>query len=74
MRRYAQGEPVGKQLAACEKTVENFYKQYYGYEPAPSITPERQAFLDKCLDLQRNRGPITYGTTLYIYGGNERRE
>ena len=74
MRRYAQGEPVGKQLAACEKTVENFYKQYFGYEPAPSITPERMAFLDKCLDLQRNRGPITYGTTLYIYGGNERRE
>ena len=74
MRRYAEGEPVEKELSALAPTVENFYKKFYGLVPAPVITPERKAYLDHCLEIQRTVGPITKGSNLYIYGGNERRE
>ncbi|MBQ4052336.1 MAG: hypothetical protein IJD09_01665 [Clostridia bacterium] len=73
MRRYAQGEPVEKELAALAPTVENFYQKFYGLAPAPTVTKERRAFLDRCLEIQKN-GPETKGGNLYIYGGNERRE
>jgi len=73
MRRYAQGEPVEKELAALAPTVENFYQKFYGLAPAPTVTKERRAFLDRCLEIQKN-GPETKGSNLYIYGGNERRE
>ena len=55
-------------------TVENFYKKFYGFSPAPVITEERKQFLDKCLDMQRTVGPVTKGSALHVYGGNERRE
>ena len=31
-------------------------------------------FLDQLRNAQRTQGPITKGSQLYIYGGNERRE
>ena len=74
MRRYAEGEDVGEILSALADTVENHYKRFYGILPAPQITPERRAFLDRALDLQRNVGPETKGSSLFIYGKNERRE
>ncbi|MBQ8894578.1 MAG: PHP domain-containing protein [Clostridia bacterium] len=74
MRRYAEGEEVGDLLAAMQPTVENFYKRFYGLVPAPVVSEARKAFLDHCLEVQRNVGPITKGSNLYIYGGNERRE
>ena len=73
MRRMAHGEDVGEMLSAAAPTVENFYKRFYGLTPAPVLNPETIAFLDECLDTQR-KGPITKGSKLYIYGGNERRE
>lgn len=74
MRRYAEGEDVGSVLAALADTVENHYKRFYGLAPAPIITAERRAFLDHALELQRTVGPETKGSSLFYYGGNERRE
>ena len=74
MRRYAEGEPVGEILGALAPTVENYYKRFFGREAAPVITAERREYLDRCLDAQRTLGPDTKGSSLYIYGGNERRE
>lgn len=74
MRRYAEGEDVADLLNATASTVENFYKKFYGLAPAPTMNPARSAFLDRCLKVQREIGPTTKGSNLYIYGGNERRE
>ena len=74
MRRYAEGEEVGELLNATASTVENFYKRFYGLDPAPVVTEARKKFLDRCLQMQREIGPDTKGSNLYIYGGNERRE
>jgi predicted metal-dependent phosphoesterase TrpH len=74
MRRYAEGEPVGDTLAALSETVEDFYKRFYGYADAPTLTERQQAFADQCLVMQRNCGPETKGSALHVYGGNERRE
>lgn len=74
MRRYAHGEPVGELLAALKDTVENFYKKFYGLTPAPVLSPERLHYLDQCLKIQCTTGPVTKGSVLHVYGGNERRE
>jgi len=74
MRRYAEGEPVGEILGALAPTVENFYKRFFGREAATVLPTERRVYLDRCLDAQRTLGPDTKGSSLYIYGGNERRE
>lgn len=74
MRRYAEGEDVGHVLGALADTVENFYKRFYGITPAPGIPPEREAFLDDCLQKQRTLGPITKGAAIYSMGNNARRE
>jgi len=51
--------------------VENFYRKYFGLDPAP-VLPERiTAFLDRALELQRSEGPTTKGSSLI---GNTRRE
>ena len=73
MRRWAQGEDVGQILSSLAPTVENFYKRFYGLTPAPVLEARETAFLDECLEAQR-QGPITKGSKLYIYGGNDRRE
>ena len=73
MRRFAEGEDVAAQLIACKDTVENHYKKFYGISPAPAITAERAAFLDKCLELQRAKGPTTMGSSIEP-GRNNRRE
>jgi len=71
MRRYAEGEEVGELLSAFADTVENFYRKYFGLDPAP-VLPERiTAFLDRALELQRSEGPTTKGSSLI---GNTRRE
>lgn len=73
MRRYAEGEDVGAILGAQAYTVENYYKRFYGLSPAPMVTAERRAFLDHALSLQKE-GPKTKGSSLFYYGGNQRRE
>ena len=73
MRRFAHGEDVTDTLAAMAPTVENFHKRFYGLTEAPVLPAATQKFLDECLEAQQ-RGPITKGSKLYIYGGNERRE
>lgn len=74
MRRYAQGEPVGDILAALAGTVEDFYKKFYGLSPAPVLSDAQIAFLDHCRSVQCLEGPETKGSSLFIYGANERRE
>lgn len=74
MRRYAEGEDVAALLAAFAPTVENFYKRFYGLIPNPPMPADRKLFLDKCLELQRTVGPETKGSSLFLYGGNDRRE
>lgn len=74
MRRYAEGEDVGHILGSLANTVENFYKRFYGILPAPAVTPERAAFLEKCRQKQRDLGPITKGAAIYDMGNNARRE
>ena len=74
MRRYAEGEDVGEVLAALAPTVENFYKRFYGLVPNPPLPADRKEFLDKCLEQQCTIGPETKGSSLFIYGNNQRRE
>lgn len=74
MRRYAEGEDVGTTLTALADTVENFYKRFYGKTAPEGIPAARREYLDKALKVQREIGPDTKGSNLYIYGGNERRE
>ena len=68
------GEDVQDVLAALKDSVPGFYRRYYGIDPAPVLPENRIAFLDKCREMQLEIGPITKGSKLYIYGGNERRE
>jgi len=74
MRRYAQGEDVGTQLAGIADTVESFYKRFYGITPAPGIPRERLAYLKKSLDIHYEEGPATRGSQIYILpdGRNKR--
>ena len=74
MRRYAEGEPVGELLASFANTVEDFYKKFFGLTATSLLPSKRQEYLDKCLHLQQNEGPITKSSKLYIYGANARRE
>ena len=74
MRRYAEGEPVNDTLASLADTVENFYKKFYGLLPAPSLPDAQKSHLEKCLEMQRSVGPLTKGSAIHLYGGNERRE
>ena len=74
MRRYAEGEDVGAALSALADTVENHYKKFYGMAPAPIVTAECRAFLDRAGEQQRTVGPETKGSSLFIYGKNGRRE
>ena len=74
MRRYAEGEDVGAALGALADTVKDHYKRFYGLAPAPTITKERRSFLDRAREQQQTIGPKTKGSSLFIYGKNERRE
>jgi predicted metal-dependent phosphoesterase TrpH len=74
MRRYAEGEDVGQLLAALAPTVEDFYKRFYGLVEQQGLPACRRAYLQQLRQIQQTKGPITKGSQLYIYGGNERRE
>lgn len=74
MRRYAEGENVAGQLAACKNTVEDHFKRFYGLLPAPVIPDERMAFLDKCRELQIKLGPQTMGSGIEPGDSASRRE
>ena len=74
MRSYAEGEPVGEILAALAPTVEDYYKKFYGLAPAPVLSEAQMTFLEHCRAVQCLEGPATKGSSLFIYGGNERRE
>jgi hypothetical protein len=74
MRRYAEGEQVGEILGSFEKTVENFYKKFYGIDDCGKVPEERLEFLDRCLELQKIVGPLTCGSQINVYGTNLRRE
>lgn len=74
MRRYAEGEDVAGQLAGFANVISDFYKKFYGIDPAPAIPAARIAFLDKCLELQRTVGPATKGSAIDLRGNNARRE
>jgi hypothetical protein len=54
--------------------VENFYKQFYGITEAPIITENNMAFLQKCLQQQREIGPKTKGSIIEFIGRNPHRE
>jgi len=74
MRRFAEGEDVGEQLALLKGTVNKFYERFYGITEYGELPKERLEFLDECLTLQRQVGPETCGSQLKIYGSNIRRE
>lgn len=74
MQRYAAGDDVGAVLSALAPSVENFYKKFYGYTPAPTLSRERIAYLDALRDAQVNSGIITKGSNLKLYPKKERRE
>ena len=74
MRRYAEGEDVGQLLAALAPTVEDFYKRFYGLVEQQGLPACRRAYLQQLRQILQTKGPITKGSQLYIYGGNERRE
>ena len=66
MRRYAEGEDVAAPLAALADTVANFYKRYYGVTPIQGIPQKRMEYLENCLQLHLNDGPVTKGSLLEI--------
>jgi len=74
MRRYAEGEEVGAELASLSGTVENFYLRFFGKTLVDGLPSRVNTFLDRCLEAQKTLGPNTKGSFLTIYGGNERRE
>lgn len=74
MRRFAEGEDVAQLLAALAPTVEDFYKRFYGIAEPQGIPETRRAYLRELRCVQREKGPETKGSQLYIYGGNERRD
>lgn len=74
MRRFAEGEDVSELLASLADTVENFYKKFYGITAAPIITESNMAFLEKCLQQQREIGPKTKGGIIEFIGRNPYRE
>ncbi len=74
MQRYASGDNVGEVLSSLAPSVENFYKKFYGIDPAPVLTPERTEYLDKLVDAQINSGIATKGSNLKLYPKKERRE
>lgn len=75
MRRYAEGDTsVVGALSSLVGSVEQYYNKFYGKDAPVALTAQTEAFLDKCLDLQRTIGPVTKGSFLTVYGGNERRE
>lgn len=74
MRRHVWGEPVAEELSALAPTVENFYKQFFGRTPAPTLSAETLARLDALRQTQRTLGPETSGSKLYVYGSNVRHE
>lgn len=74
MRRFAEGEDVAELLGALAPTVEDFYKRFYGLAAPQGLPANRRAYLDAARRTQRTKGPITKGSQLYLYGGNERRE
>jgi hypothetical protein len=74
MRRFAEGEDVGQLLAALAPTVEDFYKRFYGLIAPEGLPDSSRAYLQQLRQIQQTQGPITKGSQLYIYGGNERRE
>lgn len=74
MQRYAAGEDVGDTLSALAPSVENFYKKFYGIDPAPVLSKERIEYLDALLDAQVNSGIATKGSNLELFPKKERRE
>lgn len=74
MRRYAEGEDAGEVLALLEDTVKDFYERFYGITESGDIPQSRLDFLDECLELQKNVGPKTCGSSLNINVTNIRRE
>ena len=74
MQRYAAGENVGDVLSALAPSVDNFYKKFYGIDPAPILSKERIAYLDALLDAQVNSGIATIGSNLELFPKKERRE
>ena len=73
MRRFAEGEDTADALAQLKGTVKEFYERFYGIKEYSKIPNERMVFLDECLDLQKNIGPMTNGSQLIVYGANTRR-
>ncbi len=74
MRRYAEGENVKPLLSKFGDTVKNFYERFYGIAETEELDNKRQAYLRKCLRLQRKIGPATKGSNIRVNGTNERRE
>ncbi len=74
MRRYAEGEDVGEILSSLSGTETAFYNRFYGKTEAPSLPKERIEYLDECLKLQREKGPLTKGSHIKLHEGKERRE
>ena len=74
MQRYAAGEDVGDIISALSPSVENFYKKFYGIDPAPVLSRERTEYLDALLEAQQNSGIATKGSNLELFPKKERRE
>ena len=74
MRRFAEGEDVGPLLEILAPTVEEFYKRFYGITAPTGLPENRRTYLRQVRHVQCTKGPVTKGSQLYIYSGNERRE
>lgn len=71
MRRYAEGEDVAAVLSALKDTVENFYKKFYGITPYRGLSPARHEYAETCLQIHREIGPVTKGSSLNLKPGNQ---
>ena len=73
MQRFCEGEAVGDVLSALADSVETFFRQFYGYLPAPVLSEERLAYLDSLAQAQRDSGILTKGSDITLYPGRDRR-
>lgn len=71
MRRYLIGEEDGALLSAMQDRTGAFYRRFFGIDPPVLSDKKRLDYENKWRGVQLN-SPETRGSSLYVYGKNQR--
>ena len=71
MRRYLIGEEDGALLSAMQDRTGAFYRRFFGIDPPVLPDKKRLDYENKWRGVQLN-SPETRGSSLYVYGKNQR--